>query len=125
MLCLFGSGFTDPKDVGKQAESEETHVGGKNCVFGSSLQQMWLLIGTYSATRKVFIFTDQAESFNAHLPSDSSDDTNLRITIHPSADAISFDLDHAISPWSSFRNKEVVSEFEAGQLNLILKKFVK
>ena len=44
---------------------------------------------------------------------------------HNTSEALHFDLNQALSPWSSFCNKEAVSDFEAAQLNLILKKFVK
>jgi len=36
-----------------------------------------------------------------------------------------FDLDEALSPWSTFQNTEAISKFEAAQLNEILKKCVK
>ena len=88
---------------------------------------MWLLIGSFQATgRKVIIFTDRADDgFNAHLNFGPVDGEDSMVSIHPTAAALTFDLEQALSPWSSFRNKEAVSEFEASQLNLILKKFVK
>ena len=88
---------------------------------------MWLLIGSFQATRKVIIFTDRSEEdFSNHLLVNQHDSLEeSRICFKASSDAFDFDLDKALSPWSSFCNKEVVSEFEAGQLNLILKKFVK
>ena len=45
--------------------------------------------------------------------------------MQPTSAAVDFDLNSELSPWSNFRNKEAISEFEASQLNLILKKFVK
>lgn len=39
--------------------------------------------------------------------------------------AVTFNFEEALSPWSEFRNREVLSSFEVSQLNQILKKFVK
>ena len=77
---------------------------------------MWLLIGSFSTTRQVIIFTDkEQEDFNVHLQFHQSEtEENLKLSFHPTQDAFNFDLDQALSPWNTFRNKEVVSEFEAG-----------
>ena len=73
---------------------------------------MWLLIGSFAASRKVIIFTDKPESFNAHLEHTESD-FRSKIKLLPTADASKFDLNCELSPWSNFRNKEAISEFEA------------
>ena len=85
---------------------------------------MWLLIGSFAATRKVLIFTDDSKSFNDHL-NIINGIGNKRVSLYSTADAFNLDIEQTLSPWSTFRNKEAVSDFEASQLNLILKKFVK
>ena len=45
--------------------------------------------------------------------------------IKPTFDSTFFDIQSLLSPWSSFQDTEQISQFEVGQLNLILKKFVK
>ena len=85
---------------------------------------MWLLIGSFAATRKVIIFTDKPDVFNAEIDQIDAD-LKSRIDIRSTTAAVNFDLNCELSPWNNFRNKEAISEFEASQLNLILKKFVK
>mmetsp|Transcript_26972 Transcript_26972/g.36056 ORF Transcript_26972/g.36056 Transcript_26972/m.36056 type:complete len:82 (+) Transcript_26972:139-384(+) len=37
------------------------------CLCEGSIEQKWLLMGTFAATRKVIIFTDSIEAYQAHL----------------------------------------------------------
>ena len=67
------------------------------------------------------IFTDDPDDYNdgfcSRLP------TN--IDIQPTFSSTLFDVQSSLCPWSTFENKEQISGFEKGQLNQILKKFVK
>ena len=81
-------------------------------MFEKTEQQMWFLIGSFAATRKVIIFSDKPQVFNAHIDQGDTDD-KMQVSVYPTADALNFDLDQGLSPWSSFRNKEAISEFEA------------
>lgn len=63
--------------------------------------------------KKVQIFTDAPEDYNTCLGSPQPGS----LAIHPCSEALTFDVQSSLSPWSTFQNKEAVSQFEAGQLN--------
>ena len=70
--------------------------------------------------RSVIVFTDEPASY-----ANVFGQIHSKIFLMSSADAASFNFEEALSEWSGFQNREILSSFEVQQLNLILKKFVK
>ena len=72
--------------------------------------RIWLLVGAFSQIKKVTIFTDDPDEYNASFCYQPP----LNISIKPAFDSIFFDVQNSLSMWSTFQNTELVSQFEVG-----------
>lgn len=86
----------------------------------SNLARKWLLIGAFQQIKSVFVFTNEPQSYTHVFGK-----TPSKVLVTEATSAKFFDFEQALSQWSDFQNREVLSSFEVQQLNIILKKFVK